>query len=183
MIHSDENDNKYYETLDEAKQDGLMPIKVSTVLMFFTLNGRKTKLSAGNLSPIENLKYCVHAKADNRYYIKEYRDYSVEDMFLFKNDDISMQTLRRYVDDRTAYLLLTPEQVAGTVEMLKRLYKDRFKTEGQLSYKYYLAILDIALKLEDYLDYGRALTGFKTAVKIMEENMDKLWLDAKEIQK
>jgi len=96
----------------------------------------------------------------------------------FSGEDTAIENLRRYVDDRRLWLILTSEQIEQTKSMLARVYKAQFRQEGKLDYKLYIQILELSLKLEDYEDWGKHLTGFKTACKIMLDHILELWRKA-----
>lgn len=180
MIHADENDFNYYETLDEAKADGLFPIKVTSLLQFFTLSGKKSIISRENMTPIPDLRYCVFTSAANRYYIREYRGYSISELYFVSLQNEAKHNLRRYVEDGTVTLLMDKDQVADTTDMLKRLWTAKFKTEGKLSYPIYLEIVKAILDLEDYKDYGKSLVGFKTVINQFDLQIKDLWQKASE---
>ncbi len=80
--------------------------------------------------------------------------------------------------DGNVHILLTAEQVEDTSDMLKRLWKAKFKTEGKLDYRTYIELLDQSLRLEDYKDYGSNLIGSKTVVNQFELRIEELWQQA-----
>jgi len=185
VIHTDENGFNYYESLEEIQQDGLTPVKVWNLLQFFQLSGRRNVLTKANLIPIPDLRYTV-LNGEKKYYISEFRqNYTVDMVYFyrksmdFSGEDTAIENLRRYVDDRRLWLILTAEQIEQTKSMLARVYKAQFHQEGTLDYKLYIQILELSLKLEDYEDWGKHLTGFKTACKIMLDHILKLWKKAK----
>jgi hypothetical protein len=187
MRHTDENDFPYYLSTDEMKEDGLTPIKVTSLLQFFTLAGKKSVLSKDNLIPIPNLTYVVLAKypGGDRYFLREFHNYSIDELYFYRQTETfsgqstAIENLRKYVSDRRVTLLYTSEQVADTQDMLRRLYKAEFKTEGQLDYKLYLTILEQNLLYEDYRDTGKSLTGFKTVCNQFQLRIAELWKSAK----
>jgi len=185
MIHTDENGFKYYDSLGQMQFDGLTPVKVWNLLQFFTLAGRRNVLTKTNLIPIPDLKYCV-LNGEKHYYVKEFNQNWTVDMVYFyrktidfSGEDTAIENLRRYVDDRRLWLILTSEQIEQTKSMLARVYRAQFRQEGTLDYKLYIQILELSLKLEDYEVWGKHLTGFKTACKIMLDHILKLWKKAK----
>ena len=185
MIHKDSNKFSYYESLDEMKSDGLTPVRVRNLLQFFTLAGRRNVLTKTNLIPIPALKYAV-LNGENRYYVREFNQkWSVDMVYFYKKsldfsgDDPAMENLRRYTDDGRCWLLLTPDDIGQTKQMLARVYKGQFRQEGALDYKLFIQILSESLKLEDYQDWGKHLTGFKTACKILQDHILELWKKAK----
>jgi hypothetical protein len=183
VIHQDENGHSYYLNQEEMKESGLTPIKAWNVLQFFTLAGKKTTLSKNSLLPIADLKYVVLAKypGEDRYFLREYRGYGVDELYwyrrteTFSGEDEAIENLRRYTDDGRVTLLMTPIQVAETSDMLKRLWRAEFKEDGQLPYKVFIPLLETSLKLEDYRDVGKNLTGFKTICNQMELQIQELW--------
>ncbi len=187
MIHTDEYDHKYYLSMGEASQDGLSPVRVWSVLQFFSLTGKKSVLSKDNLIPIPDLQYCVLARypGGDRYFTRTFKSYSINQLYFYRKDldfsgvDTAIENLRRYVDDGRITLLLTVPQIEATQELLKRLYKSRFKTEGKLDYRLYLKILQESLDYEDYRDVGKSLTGFRTVCNEFEKRITELWKQAK----
>jgi len=187
MIHIDENDGQYYSSLDEMKEDLYTPILAVSLCQFFTLEGRKVQIKKENIIPIPDLTYSVLAKhpQGDRYYTRKYRGYGLDELFFyrktltFSGDDVAIENLRKYVEDRRLYLLFPPEMVAETTEMLKRLYKAYFKSEGQLPYKIWVKLLEDSLNAEDYVDIGRSLTGYKTVLNQYDLRIAELWQQAK----
>jgi hypothetical protein len=188
MIHEDENGNSYYLSLDEIKDEGFTPIKVTSLLQFFTLRGKATNMVKENIIPIPELKYCVLAKhpEGDRYYTRDFRGYSLNQLYWYRRDetfsgeDTAIENLRRYTDDKRVILMLKPETVADISEMLKRLWRAEFKEDGQLPYKVFIPLLEANLKLEDYRDIGKNLTGYKTILNQMQLQIQELWKQAKE---
>ena len=76
-------------------------------------------------------------------------------------------------------MLFKPEQVAETTEMLKRLYKSYFKSEGQVPYKIWVRLLEQSISYEDYMDVGKHLTGFRTVCHQYDLRIAELWNQAK----
>jgi len=186
MIHADGHNFPYYTSLEEPKEDGYTVIKVWNLLQFFTLAGRRNVLTKTNLIPIPALRYAV-LNGDKHYYVREFNQNWTVDMVYFyrksidfSGEDTAIENLRRYVDDRRLWLILTSEQIEQTKSMLARVYKGQFHQEGKLDYKLYIQILELSLKLEDYEDWGKHLTGFKTACKILQDHILELWKKAKQ---
>ena len=185
-IHTDTNDNKWYENLDEAKEDGYMPVKCLSVLEFYTLKGKTTKLLKENLEPIRYLYYTVYDPNVNLYYVKFSRAYPLDVLYFyrksltFSGEDEAVQSLRDYVTDGNVTLLLTKQQVTDTSDTLKRLWRANLSGEGKLSYRLYIQLLHESLQYEDYLDYGKNLTGFKTVCNQYEIKIAELWKQASE---
>ena len=139
------------------------------------------KLIKDNLEPIPDLKYLLYSPQEEKYYVKDFRGYDLDTFYFyrptltFSGEDEAVKSLRGYIEDGNIYLLLTPEMVTDTSKMLQRLWKTNLEGEGKVSYRLYVEILDLSLKLEDYKDYGRELTGFKTACHSIELKIDALW--------
>ena len=185
-IHTDKNDNKWYETLDEAKEDGYFPVKCSFVLEFYTLKGKTSKLLKENLEPIKYLYYTVFDPNVNLFYVRFFRAYPLEVLFFyrksmtFSGDDEAVQSLRDYIKDGNVTLLFSRGQVDNTSETLKRLYRANLNGEGQLSYRLYIKILQETLQYEDYKSYGKNHIGSKTVMNQFEMKIAELWKQASE---
>lgn len=182
MIHTDENDWQYYESLDEAKQDGYTPIPVTNLVQFFTLRGRTTTICKANLVPVE-CQYLILAKTAEytRYYLRNYRGYSVDQLYFYRRDidfsgeDESIDTLRTHAYDDRLWLLYTEEQVTETKKMLERVVKANVEGEAHLSYKTFIEIVEREVRLEDYKNCYRNQMGFKTVCHSQEEVIRGLW--------
>lgn len=178
-IQNDDNFS-WFLTLDDVKPK-YTPIKCWSVLQFYQLIGKRTILSKENLIPIPNLKFVLLSHAENKYYLREYHGWSVDELFFyeqtidFSKDDIAVESLRRYVDDRRIWLILTSDQVADISNMLTRLYKANLSGEGKLNYRLYLQIFEESLKLEDYQAQHKNDIGFKTNCKIKQDRLNELW--------
>ncbi len=182
MRHTDENDWTYFDSLEEIEEEGYKPIRVWNPLQFFTLRGRTTKLAKENLIPIPELQYVVLTLAENkRYYLRTAYGYSVDELFFyrrtidFSGDSPTIDTLHRYIYDDRVWLLFTPQMVEDTKKMLERVCRAYVNGEAHLSYKTYIDILEGELKLEDYRDYAKNLTGFRTGCHIQDEGIRELW--------
>lgn len=182
-VHTDENNFEYFLSVDEAREDGYAPVKCNSVLQFFELEGRKVVMAKENIVPITDLKYMVLAKypGGDRFFTRSFHNYSLDELFwyrrspTFSGEDTAIENLRRYVTDGRVTLLLTKDNVANTSEMLRRIYKAQFKKDGQLDYRVYLKLLELYLKLEDYKDVGKDLTGFRTVCNQFQVAIDELW--------
>jgi len=189
VIHTDDNGWSYYETLDELRADGLAPVKVWSLLQFFMLKGRTTNIVKENFIPIPRLRYCVLG-SDNRYYVREFRQIWTIDMVYFyrksldfSGDDEAIDALHRYVYDDRAWLILDKEQVGGISAMLTRVYNANLSDKGKLPYKIYLEIADLSLKREDFAENQKNITGYRTALKIMDDKIGELFKQAYEQNK
>jgi hypothetical protein len=168
----------------ESLQDFLpeyTPIKVWNLLQFYRLSGKKTVLAKDNLEPLV-VKYCTFSPQEGKYYIKDFRGYNVNTLYWyrrdldFSGDDVAVETLRRYVyDTEIVSLLFTPEQMEDTKLFLQKLWKSHFSTDGTVRYKDYINLLDQVIKLEDYKEYSRSLTGFATVCHQFELRITAIW--------
>jgi hypothetical protein len=183
MVLHETEISKYYESLDEARQDGFAPVKATTVLCFYKLDGRKTTINKESLVPITYLQYLVFSPLENRYYLKSFRNYDVGTLFFYEDKDhvenVAIEQLRRYIYDGNVYLIFNKQQVADMSSMLCRVWKAVRSDEGKLGYKDWLTLVETSLKLEDYQYYGKNLTGFKTVCKMMQDSINDLWKNAK----
>lgn len=182
MIHKDSNDFRYFETLDEAKEEGYVPVKCFSVLAFYTLKGRVTKLLKENLEPIRFLYYTLYDPNVKRYYIRLAAPHSVDCLYFFRKDitfkvedDITVDNLRNWVLDGNVTLLYTTDQVKDVSTLLERLWKAQFKTEGKVDYRLYLELLQTSLDAEDYNNVGKHLTGFRTVQNQYNEKIKDIW--------
>jgi hypothetical protein len=231
MIHNEDDDIVWVDSLDDFKTEGYFPFKCTSLLEFFFLReeidaptkkllkayaqdlvqksidlGRDeplgmaaamsaakkyynipdklSELTKANLLPTPFLHYCVLG-SDGRYYFRlKYQMYSVDELFFyrktdtFSGQDTAIENLREYVASGSLYILYTQQQVESVSECLKRLYKSYFNTEGKLDYRLYIKILEISLKLEDFRDNQKMVTGYKTAINQMETQIRDLWAKA-----
>ena len=182
MIHTDENDHKYFLTLDEAKQEGYTPIKCFSVLQFFTLKGRITKLLKENLEPIRYLYYTLYDPNVKKYYIRLSAPHSVDCLYFFRKDftfavedDVAVDNLRNWVNDGNISLLFTKAQIEDTTALLTRLWKSEYKSEGKVDYRLYIELLEASLNAEDYNNVGKHLTGFRTVQNQYNEKIKDIW--------
>jgi len=188
-LYTDENDIKWFTDLKESIKPEYSAIKVTSPLSFYRLKGRVSVMAIENIIPLENVSYTVYSKAEDRYYLHEFRNYPVEQLYFYKpcdgflGDDLATENLRRYIMDGNIHILLTPEQVSDTSDMLARLWKSHFGSEGKLDYRIYIELLDASLKFQDYKGYGSSHTGFKTVCNMMQQKIDDLWRQAGETKK
>jgi len=172
--------SKWFDSLEDTKPE-YAPVKVWNTLQFFRMKGRTSVLMADNLEPIPGLQYVVFSPKENRYYLKESREWDLNRLYFyrrsldFSGDDTSVEQLQRYVYDGNVWLLFTPAMVEDMKAMLARVYNGHYKNEGTLDYRTYIALLENSLKLEDYKEYGSNLTGFKTVCNQFDETIKALW--------
>lgn len=177
-----DGDIQWFDSLDDAKEDGYYPVKATSLLQFFILKGKTIKILKENLESIRYLYYVVYAGSDKRYYFRLFRHCLLEDLFFYVHDNKEMQHLRKFVEDGTVTLLMTKQQVMDTTALLTRLWSANLTGEGKLPYKIYLQIMEKTLLLEDYKGHGRELTGFKTVCNKMELEIADLWRKASEVK-
>jgi hypothetical protein len=179
MIHHEENDIVWADSLDDFKPD-YTPIKCWSVLQLFELKGRTTTFVKDNLQYVKYTYYCVYDANVKRYYKRLGRAYSIDELYFYKGDDVAIDHLRRYIEDKNVTILMSAQQVESVSECLKRLYKGYFKQDGKLDYRLYIQILDLSLKLEDFTNNSKGVTGYKTAINSMEGQINDLWAKAQE---
>lgn len=157
------------------------PVKAWTLLQFYSMQGRKTTFLLDNFSPYEDLKYCVFSPKENRYYFKTYPDIPLWLVMFYDPNgewdsyDSFLNQLRDKVGNGHVHILLTAEQIAEMSAFLVRLYKSRFTNEGKVPYKQYLQLMDESLRRENYADNSKALTGYRTVLKIYDEKIKAIW--------
>src|SRR5512133_2339874 len=123
-LQSNEYSSWFTNLKDDIKPE-YMAKSISSVLSFYKLCGRRSGLAIENLVPIENVAYTVFSEAEGRYYLREFRNYPVDNLFwyrptlTFRADDPGVESLRRYVTDGNVHILFTPEQAGEMAEMLK----------------------------------------------------------------
>lgn len=176
--------SKWYESLEDVKADGYTPIKCFSPLCFFRMRGRTSTLIKENLEPIPDLKYIVLSPKEERYYLKEYREWDIDSFYFyrktldFSGDDPAREQLRRYIDDDNVWLLFTDEMVEDTKAMLARVYNGHFTKKGTIAYRDYINLLEQSLRYKDYKEYGKSLTGFKTVSNQFQKTIRGIWLSA-----
>ena len=178
MIHNDNNDIIWADSLDDFKPD-YTPIPCWSVLQLYELKGRTTTLVKANLEYIAYTYYVVYDANVKRYYKRLGHKYSLDETFFYKGDDVAVANLRRFIGDKNLTILMSQQQVESVSECLKRLYKSYFSTEGKLDYRLYIKILTLSLKLEDFKDNSKGVTGYKTVINQMESQITELWQKAK----
>jgi hypothetical protein len=160
--------------------EGYTPIKVWNLLQFYRLSGKKTTLAKENLEPLV-VKYAIFSPTDMRYYLKDFRGYSVDELYwyrqtlTFSGESLEIENLRRYAYDTNVVLLFTPEQMEETKLFLQKLWKSHFNSEGTVKYKDYINLLDQTLKFDDYKDYSKSLTGYATVCHQFELRITAIW--------
>ena len=175
--------SSYAESLDGFKPE-YTPVKVVNAMAFFRLRGRTTSMNKSNVEFIPDLHYCYLSPAENRFYFKESRDYDLDTLFhcrptlTFSGDDEAVRLLRDRIMNGNVYLLLTKEQIADTTAMLERVWKSQFNTTGKLDYRIFIELLKTSIEYEDYKDWGKNLTGFRTVCKQYDTRLVQLWEQA-----
>jgi hypothetical protein len=175
--------SSYAESLEDFKPE-YVPVKVNSVVEFFHLRGRTTSMIKSNVEFIPDLHYCYLSPVEKRFYFKSYKCYDLDTLFFyrptltFSGQDEAIEQLRTYVLDGNVWLLLTAEQIADTSAMLERLWNAQFKDRGKLDYRSYTKLLKASLDYEDYKDYGKALTGYRTVCNQYEKSISAIWDEA-----
>jgi hypothetical protein len=139
-------------------------------------------LRKDNLCPIPDLQYLVFSPPEERYYIKQFRGYSVDELYFyrqtltFSGESTPIENLRRFVSDNHCFCLLTETQVQEMKEMLDRVYRANMKEgTGELKYKTFIKLLELHIDMEDYKTYSWSLTGFKTVINQYEVRISEAW--------
>jgi hypothetical protein len=171
-------------TLDDFKPE-YTSIKVWNLIQFYTLVGRRTMMIKENLEPLET-KYALHSPQENKYYLKDFRRYNIDDLILrpgkaldLDKTEVCIQNFRRYFTDGNLYLLFDAKQMDDTKAMLSRLWKAQFTEEGSLSYKIFIELFSESISYEDYRDFGKSLTGFRTVSNQYDTRIKELWAKVK----
>ena len=165
----------------EAVKPEYTPIKVWSTIQFYQLIGKRTVLAKDNLCPIPDLYYLVHSPQEERYYLKEFRGYSVDELYYyrrtltFSGEDDAIMNLKHYVSDNRVYCLFTETHVNDMKDMLLRVYKANSNAVGELRYKTFIKLLEISLMKEDYAEYYSSGIGFKTAMNKFDQEIQALW--------
>jgi hypothetical protein len=177
-------DSTWGSSLDDFKPE-LTSIKVWNLIQFYTLKGRTTSMIKSNLEPL-TIQYALHSPQEEKYYLKDFRRYSIDDLVLrpgrnldLDQTDFGIKNIRRYFVDGNLYLLFDETDMENTKLMLKRVYKAQFTDDGTMQYKLFIDILSETINYEDYRDYGRNLTGFKTVSNQYEQRIKELWNKSK----
>jgi len=184
MIHEDKNGSKYYENLDESKEEGYIPVRCYSILQFYTLRGRSVKMTKENVETIKYLYYTVFDPNVRLHYIKFFKARPLDVLFWYRKtdtfggDDEAVESLRKYVKDGNVTLLYTRQQVSDTTSVLMRLYKSHFGKESKLDFRLYLRILEEELRYEDYKKDSKSLTGFHTVCNGFDVRIAELWKQA-----
>jgi len=182
MTHTDDNGFKYYPNLEEANTDGYIPVKATSILFFYQMDGRKSILARDNLVPLADVLFLILG-SDDRYYLRTFRNWSLNLFYFYYNDKIShidevVESLRSHILDGRVWLLYTKEMIQSTKKMLERVYKAKFVGEGTIDYKSYIEILDLTLRLEEYKKLPTSLVGHKTVIRQFEDQINDLWRTA-----
>jgi hypothetical protein len=187
-MHTNENGFSWYINLKEAKDDGYSPVHVTSFLCFFRLKGRTNVINVDNLETIPNLKYLYLGRQDEDkppvYYVKDFRsEWGLDELWFYKDWDVAAGVFRNRCKNGDVWVLFTAEQVAEMSAMLSRVYKAQFREEAKLDYKLWLELAEFAIKLDDYRETGKNLTGYKTALKLFDQEMLSIWAKAKPLKK
>ena len=183
MITEQNSCSEWATTLDDFKPEYLS-VKVWDTIQFYQIQGRKTILALDNFEPISDLHYCVFSPKENRYYLHDFPNIPLAKMKYYDTDekwdsyDALLNSLRRYIEDKNLFLLLRPDQVANTSDMLRRLWKSNLKGDGKLSYQVYIKLANESLMYEDYKDRLKGTTGYLTICNQFESRIQELWLSA-----
>ncbi len=181
-IQTDDNGFKWVANPKDCMPE-YTPIRCFSLLNFFTLSNRKSVISKENLIPLTDAQYLIRAKSEEKYYLHTYRNWDIDTLYFYYsrqgNDIPEVENLRRYVYDGNVTLLFTPQMVDDMRAMLARIYKAQFKSEGTLEYKIFISLLRECIEYEEYKEYGKGLTGFRTVCNQFDVRIGELWKAAK----
>jgi hypothetical protein len=182
-LHVTETD-KYYASLDEPREDGFIPVKCTSLVQFFRLEGKKSIISKENLVPITYIQYVYFSPAEERYYLRVFSNYSCGHLVLYKplnlaEENISIEQLReKVVNGYGVWLLFNAQQIKDMNEMLIRVFNANRSDKGKLGYKDWITLVETTLKYNDYLEYGKNLTGFATVCNQFKLQLADFWKNA-----
>jgi hypothetical protein len=165
----------WYDNLEDAKPH-FTPVKVFSILQFFSLKPRASVLSIHNIIPLAGVKYAYKDPKEEKYFLKRYRDYTYEEMVHSVNEDV--RVLRVRINASQVWLMLTLQNIADTTAMLKRVWDGHYSEKGKLEYRDFIALLKLSLQYEEYKDTQKSLTGYRTVCKQMEDQMKFIWDNA-----
>ena len=177
--------SKWYESLDEARADGLFPVKCTSLMQFYKLRGRASVICKENFEPITYLPYVYFSPEENRYYWKVFPYYGFDDFYFFRplldfGQNELIKTLRdRVLNGHGVWLLFNAHQIGETSKTLERIWNSQRSDKGKLGYKDYLVIAELCIKLEDYKEVGKNLTGYKTVCNQFETQIKEFWKEVK----
>jgi len=184
MIHDEPDDVHWADDIKDFQPE-YTPVKAWSILQLYTLKGRTSTLTKDNLIPIKYLYYCVYDPIVKRFYKRLARPYPIENLLYpdrptltFAGDDQAITNLTRYIDDRNLTILYSTPQINDVSDLLKRLWQANFHTEGKLDYKLYIQILSLSLKLEDFQNNQKGITGYRTVINQLETAITELWQKA-----
>ena len=157
------------------------PIRITSVLSFYKLRGRTTSMIMSNLECIPDLHYALKQPREEKYYYRGFKGYDLETLYFyrptltFSGESMPVENLRQYVRDGNIWILMTPQMVNDTSDMLARLWRSQFNDGGKLDYRIYIDLLKLNLDYADYKDYGKELTGYLTMCKKYEQAIIETW--------
>lgn len=181
MTEWQSNETSKWVTDIEAVKPEFTSVKVWSTLQFYRLTGKRTVLAKDNLEPIPDLYYLVHSPGEGRYYLKEFRGYSVDELhyyrrtLTFSGEDDAIMNLRHYVSDNNVFCIFTETQVNDIKEMLSRVFRANIKGVGELKYKTFIHLLEVSLMKEDYSTYYSDGMGYKTVINKFDQEIQALW--------
>jgi hypothetical protein len=175
--------SKYYESLDDAKEDGSI-IKCNSVLQFYKLSGKKTVIARENMEPILYLLYLLDSRIENRFYLKCFRNYSLESLFYsninskFTHDE-AIEQLKRRIMDGNIYILMNAKQVEDIKAMLIRVSKANLSSDGLIRYVDYIRLCEVSLKRERHAEYNKSKDNYKTQLSLYDQQITQTWQNVK----
>ena len=120
------------------------PVKVFSILEFYTLKPRASALTHNNIVPIQDVKYAYKAPTEEKYYLKRFRNHTYDE--IVSSDDEAIKVLRQRVEAGQVWLMLTLQNISDTTETLKRVWNGHYSEKGKLDYRDFIALLKLSLQ-------------------------------------
>jgi len=176
--------SKYYNSLEDAKEDGYQPIKVFSVVQFYQLKGKHAALERDHFEPILYVLYVVLSPQEHRYYLKSFRDTPLYDIYFFETilpfkENEAIEQLKRYIEDGHVWLLLNEKQVEDIKQMLARVSKNNVNNGQVIKYRPFIQLCDLSLKREYFQEYRKTASGYKTQLNIFDSQIANIWKEVK----
>lgn len=178
-MRHEENDSIWYDSSDDLKPE-FIPVKAVSLLSLFRLKGRTSTITTENLEPLLPLQYLLHSPKENKYYLKEYKGYTLKELMdsVYAGGEPTINSLVNYVYDGNIYLMFDKEGISDMTAMLSRIWNTKFTDKGKLNYSDYIKLVKEITDYEYYQNYAKGLTGFKTVCNQFQLSIDELWDNA-----
>lgn len=155
---------------------------IVTAREYYNLSKKENsdEITLDNIEPIQPLQYLLHSRSENRYYIKDFRGLPLKELFdlVYSGADPFVNNLVNWIADGSVYLLFTKDMIDDMTAMLTRVHNAKLSVKGKLSYPLFLEILELTVKYEDYKDFARELTGYRTVCHTFDQGLEELWRKA-----